>query len=435
MTPTRLRVELPSLHAAQQAVEAAAARFTVLAMGRRWGKSKYGARCCTQTALRGGTAWWIAPEYKTAMIGWDDLRRLARQIPETDIRESERRIVYPTGGLIELRSADDKDRGLRGKPLDFAFFDEAALIHELAWTAAIRPALADRKGHAMFASTPRGHDWFWRLYERGQDSAAAEWRSFQMPTSTNPFIDPTEIEAARAEMSARLFAQEFEAQFLDDAGGVFRGVRDLATAIPQERAIDGHEYVIGVDWGREGDFTVTCVLDVTLSSQCYMDRSNRVEYATQRGKLLALAEKFRPRVIVAEANAMGLPIIEGLQRDGLPVQAFTTTNATKAQAVDALALAFERGALTLLPDPVQLAELQAYEATRLPSGLTRYSAPGGMHDDTVMGLLLAWTAVSDATRGGIIDLDTTPAPAPVPHATAFRGLVSPSLADMVHTQW
>ena len=79
--------------------------------------------------------------------------------------------------------------------------------------------------------------------------------------------------------------------------------------------------------------------------------------------------------------------------DGLPVRAFQTTNATKAQIIDALALAFERGEITILNDPTLVGELQAYEMQRLPSGMARYSAPEGMHDDTVMALALAWHAV------------------------------------------
>jgi hypothetical protein len=104
--------------------------------------------------------------------------------------------------------------------------------------------------------------------------------------------------------------------------------------------------------------------------------------------------------IIAEANAMGAPNIELLQRASLPVRAFTTTNATKANAIEALTLAFERGDLAILNDPAQLAELEAYEQERLPSGLVRYSAPEGMHDDTVIALALAWQgAVAGATWG------------------------------------
>lgn len=74
------------------------------------------------------------------------------------------------------------------------------------------------------------------------------------------------------------------------------------------------------------------------------------------------------------------------------VQGVQFTNATKANLVEALALAFERGDLQILNDPLLVGELQAYEMERLPSGLVRYSAPDGLHDDIVMSLALAWAA-------------------------------------------
>jgi hypothetical protein len=153
---------------------------------------------------------------------------------------------------------------------------------------------------------------------------------------------------------------------------------------------------MGVDWGKSNDFTVLKVMDIAAKSEVYSDRFNQIDYAVQRQRLGAVAERYNPTVILAESNSMGEPIIEQLQRDGLPVRGFQTTNATKAQIIEALALAFERGEIGILDDPVTVGELQAYEMDRLPSGMVRYSAPEGMHDDTVMSLALGWAAVGDS---------------------------------------
>jgi len=128
-----------------------------------------------------------------------------------------------------------------------------------------------------------------------------------------------------------------------------------------------------------------------------MDRFNQIDYVVQRARLEALAGRYNPGTIIAESNAMGEPIIEQLQRDGLPVRGFTTTNASKAQAIEALALAFEQGTITILNDPVLIGELQAYEMKRSPSGMATYSAPEGMHDDTVMSLAMAWQGMNVPT--------------------------------------
>ena len=71
---------------------------------------------------------------------------------------------------------------------------------------------------------------------------------------------------------------------------------------------------------------------------------------------------------------------------------FTTTSDSKSDVILALALAFERGEIRIPNDPVLIAELESFEATRLPSGKWRYSAPDGMHDDCVIALALAWHA-------------------------------------------
>jgi hypothetical protein len=317
----------------------------------------------------------------------------------TRVQESEHRLELLTGGVIEAWSLDGPDPA-RGRKYGRAILDECGLVAKLeeAWNGAIRPTLADLRGDAWFLGTPKGRNYFWQAYQRGLDPAQDEWRSWSMPTSTNPYIPADEIEAARRTTPDRWFRQEYLAEFLDDAGGVFRYVVERSTATAQREAIPGHEYVVGVDWGKLADFSVFSVIDATGRCQAALDRSNGIEYQLQLQRLRALCWRFKPSTMIVERNSMGEPLIEQLQREGFPVSPFTTTQGSKADIIDGLALALERGDVQLLPDPVQVGELQAYEATRLPSGLMRYSAPEGMHDDTVMALAMAWHGASAATR-------------------------------------
>jgi hypothetical protein len=83
------------------------------------------------------------------------------------------------------------------------------------------------------------------------------------------------------------------------------------------------------------------------------------------------------------------------------VRPFVTTNATKSVIIDALALALERGELQLLQFEPLLDELEAFEVDRTASGLTRYGAPSGAHDDCVISLALAYSALgkTNSARG------------------------------------
>ena len=122
----------------------------------------------------------------------------------------------------------------------------------------------------------------------------------------------------------------------------------------------------------------------------FSDRFNQIDYSVQRGRLHAIYDRFQPYKILAESNAMGDPIIEQLFNEGLPVEPFRMTNSSKKAIIDSLVLAFERREIRILPDSTLIAELQAFEVERLPSGLLRYNAPHGLHEDTVISLALAW---------------------------------------------
>jgi len=61
-------------------------------------------------------------------------------------------------------------------------------------------------------------------------------------------------------------------------------------------------------------------------------------------------------------------------------------------------LAFDRGEVTALNDPVLVGELMAYERTVTATGRSQYSAPDGLHDDTVMALALAWYGITNSGR-------------------------------------
>ena len=114
---------------------------------------------------------------------------------------------------------------------------------------------------------------------------------------------------------------------------------------------------------------------MTAKAVVAMDRSNRVDYTIQCERLKALAEQWQPKQILGGAEQYRAADHRTTGRDGLQIQPFSTSNASKAQAIEALALAFERSDIRILNDPVLVSELVAYQAERLPSGLLRYGAP------------------------------------------------------------
>lgn len=378
-----------SPHPAQKAVHDCPARFRVLCAGRRFGKTRLGVMECIDAANRGGVAWWVSPTYKMSDVGWRPLRQIAGRIPTVDVSLVDRRVRFPGGGSVTVRSADNPN-SLRGEGLDFLVMDECAYIAEDAWVEALRPALSDRKGRALFISTPRGRNWFWKIYQRGLE-VSEEWASFTFPTSANPYIDPAEIEAARITLPELTFEQEYLAQFLENSGTVFRNIAACmgapANARPEDHAM--HRIVMGGDWGKQADFTALSIGCATCKLELHLDRFNKIDYHFQRERLGVAWEVWQVGGGLLETNSIGTPNLEELQRSGYKVSGFETTAASKPPLIENLALTLEKAEWQFLPDPVARGELEAYERTVSPiTGRSQYSAPVGMHDDTVIARAL-----------------------------------------------
>lgn len=395
-TPAQIvATDLPQLYPLQAQIVAEAGRFNVLDIGRRAGKTYLGTRLAIDCALAGHPVGWFAPSYKFVLEVWRDLTRPLHKL-KCRINATERRIEIPNAGTIEVWTLENPDAG-RGRKYKVAIVDEAAMAPhlKLSWEEAIRPTLTDLSGSAWFLSTPKGLNYFYDLYQRGQDRERhPDWRCWQLPSAVNPFLPPAEIEAARRELPELTFRQEYEAQFLQNEGAVFRNVDACLTSMhtsPGQH--DGHTIVAGVDWAKQYDFTAISLICCDCVAEVALDRFNQIGWELQRGRLAALVDKWNVRQVLVEKNSIGGPLLESLQSelpDKVSVGGFETTAKSKPKLIQSLALCLEKEHMRFLPDPIARHELVAYEATVTDSGHTKYSAPEGQHDDTVIARALAW---------------------------------------------
>lgn len=388
------KVVLPGLHTGQQQVDRERKRFNVLACGRRWGKTKYLTRRMGLTLLHGRRYGYFAATYKLQTEVWQELESRLGHVAK--FRKVDNRVEFQNG-VIEFWTLTDPDAG-RSRNYHEVGIDEGGLVRDLEtkWYEAIRPTLADFKGEADFAGTPKGRNFFHTGFNLGQDPLNPEWASWQMPTSTNPYIDPMEIEAARTGvngsggMPERSFRQEYLAEFLEDAGGVFRKV---SLAVDKGRHHDEppepkKSYQMGLDFARTEDFTVITIVDQDLR-QVYFERINEISWERIYNAAEMAAKRYSCPVVLDSTGMAGDVQYETLRKRGLKVVPYNFTNATKEALIDNLALKIENGDVSLMDIAVQTDELQAFEYHLTPSRNVTMSAPEGMHDDTVIALALA----------------------------------------------
>jgi len=257
----------------------------------------------------------------------------------------------------------------------------------------------DQKGIAFFTGTPRGHNWYFQLWTRGQDPSQTNYKSWSFPSVNNPYLDPLEIESFAHDMPELAYRQEVLGEFLEDIGSVFRGVDRIikGTLQPYEQY---KEYVMGGDVAKLKDFTVLCVLN-TEGRLCAYDRFNQIDWVFQRKRIVKLAQEYKARLLI-DGSGVGDPVFDELHRENNQVEGYKFTNATKKDLIENLSMMIENQKITIPPIPELINELKLYGYKTTPSGNVQYGAPQGYHDDCVIALALAaWQLKRTAPPGEV----------------------------------
>jgi hypothetical protein len=239
-------------------------RFLIWDCGRRAGKSKAGGReAFLQCMVPESYVWIVAPTMDLAekefRVVWD-LAVRRKMIPVTGKSKREHWIEFENGSFIECRTEENPDQ-LIGEGVDLMIVAEAARLKPLTWEELLRPTLSDKPGRAVFSSTPRGRNFFYRLWTYGQSARAAtdagedpdEWHSVQVPSSANPLILRSDVERVERLIAADPVAhvterQEWMADFVSYKGVVFpEFMRDVH--VRREHYEVGQKTMLWVDPG------------------------------------------------------------------------------------------------------------------------------------------------------------------------------------------
>lgn len=232
-----LLISEPALHKGQQWIIDNSKRFNVICNGRRWGKTVMAVWLAEQTILNGGSVGYFVPTFDFGEEFWEEMKERLEAI--IDYKSESKMIMrFKTGGSLKIWSLE-KERAGRGRKYNRVIVDEAAFGKNLkeSWEKAIRATLTDLIGDAWFLSTPQGNQNYFRtLYDNAEDKKKfGNWASFQMPSSTNPHLSPTELEEIKMQLDDLTWLQEFEAQFVDFSGRPFLYSFDKKKTVGQSR--------------------------------------------------------------------------------------------------------------------------------------------------------------------------------------------------------
>jgi hypothetical protein len=219
-------------HAVQRALIEAVdngVRFPVVPAGRRSGKTERAKRFVAKQGLKNaGERYFIAAPTRDQVkkIYWADMKMLclcslqSKAPSETDL------IIYLDNGTeIHLIGLDRPER-IEGILWTGGVIDEIADVKAEAWEANIRPALdtfnplrPNYRAWCWLIGVPDGLNHYYDMARYAESGTDPEWKLYHWKSSE--ILPADTIAAAKRQMSAKQYKQEYEASFEGATGRIY----------------------------------------------------------------------------------------------------------------------------------------------------------------------------------------------------------------------
>ncbi len=366
-------------------------RFKVLACGRRWGKTRMCSQIAIEKGFKGKRVWWVAPTYQVARLGWREVVGVVSQFPTpVTVKEGAMVVEFKSGGFIAFKSADAPDN-LRGEGLDYLIMDEADFVKGEVWEQVLRPALSDRKGGAIFISTPKVENgWFHKMFKKGQTGEDPEIKSWQFSSYDNPFMDPKELNKIREDTPSITFRQEYMAEFIGAVGARVQAAWLKYEDVPTPESRKGWKIALGADLAisekSTADYTAVAVMGRSLDGIIHVLEvaRDRLSFAEQIKFIKRIADKWDVDYIGIEDVAYQRALIQQLSTaTSYPVRGVK-------RSTDKIAFFAPVEARYELGQVIHVRGLLPFFENEL------LAFPNGEHDDSVDALSIAFTMLKQA---------------------------------------
>jgi len=355
----------------------------------------------------GQSYWWIAPVFGQAEIAFRRMARQLKRVPGVKTNQTAMTITLPDGQRIVFKSGERPD-DLYGEDVYAVVMDEASRMREEAWHA-IRSTLTATRGPVRIIGNVKGRkNWFYTL-ARDAEKGSSDMGYHKMTcwdAVEAGVLNRDEIEASQRDFErlGRLGAwkQLYMAEAAADGDNPF-GLEAIQACLTDGYS-DERPIVAGVDLAGRGAQNINPAsetLDRDYTAIVLLDKHGHATLLRQfRKDPVAtgdeIARVIRKTPVLIDSTGAGDETVLRLQRRGdMRVEGFRYTEPSRQDLLEGLAHAIAAQAVRFPDEPGEegapslVEQLEAFEYDYSASGVLRFRAPKGMHDDAVMALALA----------------------------------------------
>jgi len=333
---------------------------------------------------------YVTPTYDLGSIFFKSIKTSLENIPIIKhINNSELSIEFINGTTIKFKSAERYDN-IRGGSYDVMMLDEFSFFKLGAWDV-IRPLTAAKKhSKVIIASTPKGKNLFYDLSMLGQSLDNDRYEYYYMHYTDNPLYDLIEVTDAKKTLPEDIYRTEYEAEFIDDGGTVFKNINKCQLITQWSNPQPNIKYVAGLDIGKK-DSTVLTILNNSREI-VYIHIVKNKPYPEIINEISHILNLYNP-ITYVETNGVGDVFYDMLIKSYSNLVAWNNNNTSKTNIIELLINSIASDEIKLPTKelcPELDFELKVFTYTYNPK--TRhihYAATPPHHDDTVLSLAIA----------------------------------------------
>ena len=351
----------------------------------------------------------VAPSLRQSMIMSDRIQDFLASLSKDQhmqmIEKLQRATVRFKNGS-RIVALPNSPQLLRGYTANQVLADEANFFKDddLVFYNVLYPMLSTTDGALIVSSTPWNRDSV--FYRMCQSSDFSRHIVTCEDVARSGLVKQSFIDEMKSQLPFERFQREFMSEFVEDIDAwltqslIVSCIESNLQPYDFQEAPQG-EFYVGVDFGKEQDFSVVLVADkseVALRIVHVHRFPLKTEYASVIGYVKSLQDRWPSvRAVYADVTGVGNYIVEDMVRSGiLGVTGVTFTVQSKEEMATILREKMRGGEVKIpyvparkLEDVDLTAELNIEKYELMKTGHLRFSHPEGGHDDVFWSTALA----------------------------------------------
>jgi hypothetical protein len=345
---------------------------------------------------------WIAPTYLKCKIAYRYFKSFMPSDSSIDMMDGLLEIRLGNGSFVKFLHGKDAETTIEGEAVDRFCVDEAGKIGKQVWISLLT-TITQTRGKGIVTGTPRGLTWYYEIARQAKMGDDPFFVYVNLKTEDSPFVSKEAIARAKKLLPPHLFSQYYLAEFISHSttfGDLSTMWDDSVIYKPSMERFWIHdssyrtgEMYHGVDVAKKQDYTVFYTVN-SIGKLVGYCRFQLIPYPQQVIRLKTYLTNYFTdcdNTVRFDATGVGVAFEDMLNEAQLEadVQPICFTSKSKSEMITKAVLSVQSG-WHKTPKIRRIAhEFGIYELSVTASGLHKYGAPEGEHDDVVSAAILA----------------------------------------------